>query len=103
ICLERSAEMIVSLLAVLKAGGVYVPLDPAYPEDRLKYMLEDSRPVAVLTEIGLKGFFSCFRSTMPVVDVVETAAWAGQPETSPECEGLTAEHLSYVMYTSGST
>ena len=50
ICLEGSLEMVVGLLGVLKAGGAYVPLDPAYPVERLQYMLEDSAPVAVLTQ-----------------------------------------------------
>uniref|UniRef100_UPI001641065C MupA/Atu3671 family FMN-dependent luciferase-like monooxygenase n=2 Tax=Burkholderia gladioli TaxID=28095 RepID=UPI001641065C len=49
LCMERSAEMVVGLLAVLKAGGVYLPLDPAYPAERLAYMLEDAAPVVVLT------------------------------------------------------
>ena len=50
ICAERSFEMIVGLLAILKAGGVYVPLDPSYPEERLKYMLADSAPAALLMQ-----------------------------------------------------
>ena len=49
ICVERSLEMIIGLLAVLKAGGAYVPLDPAYPVERLRFMLEDSAPAALLT------------------------------------------------------
>jgi amino acid adenylation domain-containing protein len=50
ICVERSLEMIVGLLGILKAGGVYVPLDPAYPQDRLKYMLQDAQAVVLLTQ-----------------------------------------------------
>ena len=50
ICAERGLEMMVGLLGVLKAGGGYVPLDPAYPEERLQYMLDDSAPVALLTQ-----------------------------------------------------
>ena len=53
ICVERGFEMIVALLAVLKAGGAYVPLDPAYPIDRLRFMIEDSEPVALLTQSHL--------------------------------------------------
>src|SRR5258708_32787297 len=49
ICVERGFEMIVGLLAILKAGGAYAPLDPAYPAERLRFMLEDSAPVALLT------------------------------------------------------
>ena len=54
LCLERSLEMIVALLAVLKAGGAYVPLDPDYPMERLRFMLEDSAPVALLTQSHLR-------------------------------------------------
>ncbi|MCF5653299.1 amino acid adenylation domain-containing protein, partial [Pseudomonas syringae] len=50
ICVERSAEMVVGLLAILKAGGGYVPLDPAYPVERIAYMLQDSAPAAVLVQ-----------------------------------------------------
>ena len=54
ICAERSLEMVVGLLAVLKAGGAYVPLDPSYPEERLRFMLEDSAPAALLTQGHLR-------------------------------------------------
>ena len=57
ICVERSLEMIVALLAVLKAGGAYVPLDPAYPAERLRFMLEDSAPVVLLTQGHLEKLF----------------------------------------------
>ena len=50
LCVERGFDMVVGLLAILKAGGAYVPLDPAYPQERLAFMLEDSAPVAVLTD-----------------------------------------------------
>ena len=103
ICLERSAEMIVALLGVLKAGGAYVPLDPGYPEERLRFMLEDSAPAALLTEAGLKGLFAGLTRSIAVIDVKDTALWAGEPERNPERAGLTAEHLAYVIYTSGST
>ncbi|MGN4062994.1 AMP-binding protein, partial [Burkholderia gladioli] len=53
ICLERSLDMMVALLAVLKAGAAYVPLDPAYPAERLAYMLEDARPAMLLTHDAL--------------------------------------------------
>ena len=53
IWVERSFEMIVGLLAILKAGGGYVPLDPSYPEERLKYMLADSAPVVLLMQSHL--------------------------------------------------
>ena len=49
VCLERSPDMIIGLLAILKAGGIYVPLDPDYPNDRLKFILEDARIEVILT------------------------------------------------------
>ena len=54
LCVLRSVEMIVGLLAILKAGGAYLPLDPAYPSERLAYMLADAKPVLLLTQDRLK-------------------------------------------------
>ncbi|WP_350307892.1 AMP-binding protein, partial [Photorhabdus viridis] len=53
ICAGRSLEMVVGLLAILKAGGAYLPLDPAYPAERLAYMLSDAAPVVLLTQSAL--------------------------------------------------
>src|SRR5581483_2830960 len=53
LCVERSLEMIVGLLAILKAGGAYLPLDPAYPAERLGYMVDDARPAVLLTQSAL--------------------------------------------------
>jgi amino acid adenylation domain-containing protein len=102
ICVERGPEMVAALLAILKAGGAYVPLDPAYPADRLRYMLEDSAPAALVTQSSLAGTFAGL--DVPVVELDAAApAWAQGPETNPACEGLTPDHLAYVIYTSGST
>jgi arthrofactin-type cyclic lipopeptide synthetase C len=102
ICVERSLEMVVGLLAVLKAGGGYVPLDPAYPEDRLRYTLDDARPVLLLTEASLLGRFAY--AGLPVVAMdADAPSWADRPATNPRVAGLSAGHLAYVIYTSGST
>jgi amino acid adenylation domain-containing protein len=105
ICVERSLEMIVAVLGVLKAGGAYVPLDPGYPEERLRYMLADSAPVALLTQGHLEGLFRGLGDGVPVIDLAKAARWEDQPETDPEraSVGLTPQHLAYVIYTSGST
>ena len=66
ICVERGLEMIVALLAVLKAGGAYVPFDPAYPAERLRFMLEDSQPVALLTQRRLRHLFVDLGSLLPL-------------------------------------
>ncbi|HEX6039304.1 amino acid adenylation domain-containing protein, partial [Longimicrobium sp.] len=106
VCMERGAEMGVGLLAVLKAGGAYVPLDPDYPADRLRYMVEDAAPAAVLAYgvpdalvAGLVG-----ESGIPVIRFETDAdAWAHRPDTNPARADVHPEHLAYVIYTSGST
>ncbi|WP_213942321.1 AMP-binding protein, partial [Pseudomonas sp. dw_612] len=67
ICVERSADMVVGLLAILKAGGGYVPLDPAYPLDRIAYMLEDSAPAVVLAQAATLGLLA--GASMPVINL----------------------------------
>ncbi|MGJ0489264.1 amino acid adenylation domain-containing protein, partial [Methylobacter sp.] len=106
ICLERGFELVISLLAVLKAGAAYVPLDPAYPEDRLAYMLADSAPLALLTDSGLKVRLADRSAGARLIDLSSDAAqWAHQPSDNPDLAvvGLTPAHLAYVIYTSGST
>ena len=104
ICVERSLEMIVALLAVLKAGGAYVPLDPAYPAERLRFMLEDSAPVALLTQSHLHRPVGDMTPGLPC-SLLDDSALAGQgPRATPiRSIGLKPHHLAYVIYTSGST
>jgi amino acid adenylation domain-containing protein len=102
ICLERSVEMVIALFAILKAGGVYVPLDPTYPPDRLRGMLDDSAPLAVLAHAASRDRFAGM--LVPVIDLsTDATAWAAQPITNPDRDALTPDHLCYVIYTSGST
>jgi amino acid adenylation domain-containing protein len=104
ICVERCLEMLVGLLAVVKAGGACVPLDPAYPKERLQFMLQDSGPVAVLTQSHLLPLFNeVRREGLRVIDLEDATAWSGQPESNPEHASASPEHLVYVIYTSGST
>ncbi|HEX8696794.1 MAG TPA: amino acid adenylation domain-containing protein, partial [Longimicrobium sp.] len=102
ICMERSLEMAVALLAILKAGGAYVPLDPAYPADRLRQMLQESRPRLLLAHAATGTLFA--DSDIPAIDVeADAPEWAGRPATNPDRGNLTPDHLCYVIYTSGST
>jgi len=98
ICLERGLEMVVGLLAILKAGGGYVPLDPAYPQERIAYMLQDSAPVVVLAQGATRQLLG----EVPVIDL-DHSTWQHQSTTNPHVPGLTAQHQAYVIYTSGST
>jgi non-ribosomal peptide synthetase component F len=110
LCAERSLEMVVGILAVLKAGGAYLPLDPAYPVERLEYMLEDSAPVALLVHLSspARALLSSILAAgpIPVIDLRRAnQVWFNQPETNlpPTVLGLMPRHLAYVIYTSGST
>jgi amino acid adenylation domain-containing protein len=108
VALERGLDLIVAVLAVLKAGGGYVPLDPAYPAERLGFMLEDSRPRVVLTQASVQERLPAGRALM-TASVLELdgpqAPWLQRPDTNPDpgALGLAPEHLAYVIYTSGST
>ncbi|SFW84313.1 amino acid adenylation domain-containing protein, partial [Pseudomonas sp. NFACC04-2] len=100
ICVERGIDMVVGLLAILKAGGGYVPLDPAYPLDRITYMLEDSAPAAVLAQTATLGLLAA--ASMPVINL-DSGDWQDESVQNPEVAELTSSHLAYVIYTSGST
>ena len=101
VCLERSIDMVVSLLAVLKAGGGYVPLDPSYPAERLAYLLEDTSAAALITHAPLAAALGLKHRHMMCVDE-ERMALAGHPDHNPE-PASGAAHLAYCIYTSGST
>ena len=101
ICLERSVMAVVAALAVLKAGGAYLPLDPSYPSDRLAFILDDARPAVVITQ---SQFASKAGGRSPQVidlDSVGLKIWGGS-QGRPSAN-LTPSSLAYVIYTSGST
>ena len=102
ILMDRSVEMVVSVLATLKAGGAYVPLDPEYPQQRLSWMLEDSHVGVVLTQAQLAGRVAVDRD-LKVIRVDEE--WKEISRLSGENieSEVSAENLAYVIYTSGST
>ncbi|HEX6913075.1 MAG TPA: amino acid adenylation domain-containing protein, partial [Longimicrobium sp.] len=104
ICVERSPEMVVGVLGVLKAGGAWVPLDPAYPAERLRYMLEDGAPGVVLTQASIAAARpELFAGLGAEVLCLDAPVWGDAPDTDPARGGLTPDDLAYVIYTSGST
>jgi amino acid adenylation domain-containing protein len=102
VCINRGIDTLVALLAVLKAGGGYVPLDPGNPDDRLQYLLADSAPAVLLTGGPIAARFA--GADVPAVDMAD-AALDAYPASDPDRAevGVGPEHLAYVIYTSGST
>jgi amino acid adenylation domain-containing protein len=101
---ERSMELLVGLLGILKSGGAYVPLDVTYPPERLAYMLEDSAPVVVLTQQRLKGNLPATKAQIVTLDAGADGI-RHQRDDNPNASrnGLSSRNLAYVIYTSGST
>ena len=101
ICVERSLEMAVGVMGILKAGAAYVPLDPQYPKERLAFMLRDSAVSVVLTQQRLLSSLPPHNARIVALDA-DWSAIAKENEENPDYP-ITAAHLAYVIYTSGST
>ncbi|KPY86808.1 non-ribosomal peptide synthetase [Pseudomonas syringae pv. tagetis] len=98
LCLHRGPQRLVAMLAVLKAGAAYVPVDPVYPTQRIAYLLDDSAPRVVLTEdstCGLAGDAAQLN--------IERGTWLHECASNPYVPGHDEQNLAYVIYTSGST
>ncbi len=100
ICLNRSAESVVSALAVLKAGGAYLPLDPKLPLERLNFMLDDARPRVLITSSDVTEKIACESCTVVAIDCAPEIAMCSDEAPSIE---ISEDQLAYVIYTSGST
>lgn len=100
--LERSLEMLVGLLGILKAGGCYLPLDPSFPAERLRYMLEDARPALLLTQERLQQRIVDSGALQTLCLDRDWETVGERPETNLQPIG-SGKNLTYVIYTSGST
>ena len=103
VCVERSLEMMIGLLAIHKAGAAYVPLDPAYPKERIAFMLQDSQAPVLLTNLAMLPKLPSHQAAVICVDQTAPAAVAGSSAAASETPPTTPDHLAYVLYTSGST
>jgi amino acid adenylation domain-containing protein len=101
ICLERSAGMVLAVLATWKAGGAYVPLDPDFPSNRLDFMINDSGLKVVITDSALRSKLPHIGQDSICLDLDGT--WIDSFSPDPLETVLSAESLAYVLYTSGST
>jgi amino acid adenylation domain-containing protein len=100
ICVERSLDMLVGLLGILKAGGAYLPLDPAYPSERLTFMLEDSQAPVLLTQKGVVDLLLTSGTRVVYLDT-DSEAIARNSQSNPT-SNVTGNNLAYAIYTSGS-
>jgi hypothetical protein len=91
ICVERGLDMIVGLLGILKSGAGYVPVDPAYPAERITYLLEDSAPVAIVMHTATRDLL--VEGAVRIVDLNDPGLHS-QPEVNPHVPGLTSHHLA---------
>jgi amino acid adenylation domain-containing protein len=102
ICIERSFEMVVSVLAVLKSGGCYLPMDPSFPDDRLKYMFEDSGARVIISQSSLREKFNQFNNASIILtDTDKSKINKCSPRKQPS--EIQPQSLAYIIYTSGST
>ena len=99
--LERSVDMVVAVLAVLKAGGAYLPLDPAHPTGRLADLVADAHPQVLVTASALRGRLARPGATVVALDA-ERASLAGEPDDDPDV-AVAPDNLACLIYTSGST
>ena len=97
---ERSWEMVVGLLGILKAGAAYLPIDSAYPQERVAFMLTDANAAAVLTQRSLSASLSIDAARVVCLDDFD---WTGPDGAPPNAPGVEPQNLAYVIYTSGST
>src|ERR1041384_2792292 len=101
ICLERGIDMVVALLATLKAGGAYLPLDPGYPQERLAFMLADSRPAVLLMTHALEKTLPLNNARAVRLDI--DGRLLDEFNDENVASGVSADNPAYVIYTSGST
>ncbi|MFI5511750.1 amino acid adenylation domain-containing protein, partial [Mycobacterium sp. NPDC051804] len=100
--LPRAAEAIVAMLAVLKTGAAYVPIDPAHPDARIGFVLADAAPIAAITTAGLRSRLAG-RDGLALIDIDDPAI-DSQPTTAPSAlSALSADDIAYLIYTSGTT
>ncbi|MEE5040609.1 amino acid adenylation domain-containing protein [Pseudomonas alliivorans] len=103
LCLERSPQMVIGLLAILKTGAAYVPFDPAYPPERLSFMFSDASPSLLLTQSSLVDALPLPGSHLPVCCLdIDAQGWAQRSDADPQVR-VSPDTLAYVLYTSGST
>jgi len=98
LCMERSPELVIAMYAILKTGAAYVPLDPGYPQERLRYMIEDSQAEVIITQKHLSDIEALQGKTIVVADEMPK-----ESALSPAPVRIDVDNAAYMIYTSGST
>jgi non-ribosomal peptide synthetase component F len=101
VCLERSLDLVVAIVAVLKAGSGYVPMDVSLPQERLWYQLHDARVALILTHASLREHLGA--SQLPMLCLDRQWPRIAEEDAGPVHSGVQPQNLAYVIYTSGST
>ena len=99
ICCERTADLVIAMIAVVKSGSAYVPIDPAYPKDRIKFIIEDANAPIILTVEHLAAQLPSTGAKVVLLDRVDLSEQSSQ---NPPCD-VNDANLAYVIFTSGST
>lgn len=104
LCLDRTPDMVAAILGVLKAGGAYLPIDPAYPDDRIEFTAQDAGARLMLVDEANHARFSALSTNAQVIKVAEllTSGDASRSDSAPVVH-ITPDNMAYVIYTSGST
>ncbi|HJK86029.1 MAG TPA: amino acid adenylation domain-containing protein [Candidatus Megaira endosymbiont of Stentor roeselii] len=104
LCLDRSEHMLVAILGVLKAGGAYVPIDPSYPDDRIEFILNDTKAKVLLAnEINGTKLKVISETKVELIDSFSFSSVLNQEEINNPLRNITSQNLAYVIYTSGTT
>nr|WP_295871849.1 non-ribosomal peptide synthetase [uncultured Chitinophaga sp.] len=102
VCMDRSAGMVIALLGVMKAGGIYIPIEPEHPEERIRYMLRDTAADIVIASSASLAKLSGDSALTVICPDTDWQDIAGEPQTAPATATM-PDHVAYIIYTSGST
>ncbi len=103
LCAERSLELVVGILGILKSGGAYLPLDPVYPRDRIRFLLDDAQVQIVVAQAKVEHVLPASTDREVVALLLDDAAKSASAETLPPLPDCDPDQLAYIIYTSGST
>ncbi len=103
LCVDRNPNMIIAMLAILKAGGAYVPIDPSYPDERIDFIVQDTKMKVLITNDYYKVRFKSFNSSILAIDSDKTGNLLNKQISDDPIQLTNSSNIAYVIYTSGTT